>query len=148
MVSTADQLRAMGRQEGRIEARQESLLDQIENKFGSIDSATRARVEHASNAQVVVWMRRIVVVDTVEKVFATEHWSEIAVNVADELRAEARQEGCLEARLESLLELLEIKFGPVVSAVRARVEQAPLEQMTSWLRRIVVARTLEEVFAT
>jgi hypothetical protein len=57
-----------------------------------------------------------------------------------------RAEGALEARRESLLELLEIKFGRVDPAVRVRVEQAPLEKLTAWMRRFVVAATLEEVF--
>jgi hypothetical protein len=64
------------------------------------------------------------------------------MTTADMLRAEGR----LEARRESLLEQLEIKFSPVDSAVRARVEQAPIEQVTAWMRRIVVVSTLGEVF--
>jgi predicted transposase YdaD len=68
------------------------------------------------------------------------------MSTADMLRAEGRLEGRLEARRESLLELLEIKFGPVDSDVRARIEQAPLAQVTAWLRRFVVASTVGEVF--
>ena len=68
------------------------------------------------------------------------------MSTADMLRAEGRLEGRLEARRESLLELLEIKFGRVDPAVRVRVEQAPLEKLTAWMRRFVVAATLEEVF--
>jgi len=64
------------------------------------------------------------------------------MSTADMLRAE----GALEARREILLEQLEIKFGPVDPATRARVEQAPLEKLTAWMRRIVVASTLGEVF--
>jgi len=64
------------------------------------------------------------------------------MTTADMLRAEGR----LEARRESLLELLEIKFGPIDPAVRIRIEQAPLEQVTAWMRRIVVVATLGEVF--
>jgi hypothetical protein len=146
MVSTADMLRAEGRQEGRLEARRESLLELLEIKFGSIDSATRARVEHAFDTQVVVWMRRIVVVDTMEELFTPRHWSEVFVNTADELRAEVRLEGRLEALRESLLELLEIKFGPVDPGVRARVEQASNEEVVAWLRRVVVVSTHVAVF--
>jgi hypothetical protein len=63
MVSTADMLRA--------EARLEALLVQIEVKFGAVDPTTRARVEQGSNEQVIAWMRRIVVVATLEDLFAT-----------------------------------------------------------------------------
>ena len=65
------------------------------------------------------------------------------MSTADMLRAEGR----LEARRESLLELLEVKFGSLRPAFRARVEQASLEQSTAWMRRVVVVSTLEEVFA-
>ena len=64
------------------------------------------------------------------------------MTTADMLRAEGR----LEDRREVLLELFEIKFGPVDPAVRARVEQAPLDELTAWLRRIVVVSSLGEVF--
>lgn len=65
------------------------------------------------------------------------------MTAADQLRAEGR----LEARREDLLELLEIKFGAVDCSVRVRVEQAPLEQLRAWMRRGIVATTLDEVFA-
>ena len=57
-----------------------------------------------------------------------------------------RAEGALEARREILLEQLEIKFGPVDPVIRSRVEQAPLENLTAWMRRFVVASTLGKVF--
>jgi len=63
MVSTADMLRA--------EARLEAWLVQIEVKFGPVDPTTRARVEQGSHEQVIAWMRRIVVVATLEDLFAT-----------------------------------------------------------------------------
>jgi hypothetical protein len=91
--------------------------------------------------RVIVLMR-----GRVAAAFAPEHRREVMVSIADELRAEVRLEGRLEALRESLLEQLEIKFSPVDSAVRARVEQAPIEQVTAWMRRIVVVSTLGEVF--
>ena len=62
MVSTADMLRA--------EARRETLLDLLEVKFGSVDPATRTRIEDAANEQVVAWIRRAAVVSSLEAVFA------------------------------------------------------------------------------
>ena len=64
------------------------------------------------------------------------------MTTADMLRAEGRLEG----RREILLEQLEIKFGPVDPTVRVRVQQAPLEKLTAWTRRIVVVATVGEVF--
>lgn len=60
------------------------------------------------------------------------------VTAADVLRAQAR--------LETLLELLEVKFGPIDAATRARVEQASFEEVKAWLRRFAVASSLEQVF--
>jgi hypothetical protein len=62
MFSTADQLQA--------EARRDILLEQLEIKFGNLDPATRVRVEKASPEQVIAWLRRMVVVHSLEKVFA------------------------------------------------------------------------------
>ena len=87
--------------------------------------------------------------DVVRSAFTAALSSEIRSSVmstADMLRAEGRLEGRLEARRESLLEQLEIKFGRTDPAVRARIEQAPLEQVTAWLRRIIVVATVGEVF--
>lgn len=64
------------------------------------------------------------------------------MTTADMLRAEGR----LEARQECLLELLVIKFGPLHLAVYGHVVQAPLDQVTAWMHRAVVASTLREVF--
>ena len=62
MVSGADLLAA--------EVRRDSLLELLEIKFGRLDPALRARVEEASPIQVTTWLRRMVVVDALEVVFA------------------------------------------------------------------------------
>jgi predicted transposase YdaD len=62
MTTTADYMRAEGHRE--------SLLVQIEVKFGPLDPAIRVRVEDASPEQLIIWIRRIVVVDSLAKVFA------------------------------------------------------------------------------
>jgi hypothetical protein len=61
------------------------------------------------------------------------------MTAADMLRAETR--------LETLLDLLEVKFGPIDAATRARVERASPEEVIAWLRRCAVASALDEVFA-
>ena len=64
------------------------------------------------------------------------------MSTADQLRAE----GALEVLREILLKQLEIKFGRVDRSMCARVEQAPLDQLKAWMRRIVVVATVGEVF--
>jgi hypothetical protein len=73
-----------------------------------------------------------------EAAFAPEHGSEVMVTAADMMRAEFRR--------ELLLDQLEVKFGSVDPATRARIEQASNEQVVAWLRRVVVVATLGEVF--
>jgi predicted transposase YdaD len=74
VMSTADMLRAEGRVEGRLEGRlegrREMLLEQLEIKFGSLDTATRTRVESATHEQVIAWLRRFAVASTLDEVFA------------------------------------------------------------------------------
>ena len=68
------------------------------------------------------------------------------MTTADMLRDEGRVEGQLKGRRDGLLEQLEVKFGCVDPAVRARIEQAPLDQVTAWMRRFAVAASIGEVF--
>lgn len=71
---------------------------------------------------------------------------ELAVTRA---RAEAKglRKGRNEGRVELLLELLGARFGRITSAARARVEAATAEQLNAWAKRILTARSLDEVFA-
>ena len=71
---------------------------------------------------------------------APEIRSEVMVSAADVLRAEGRR--------ATLLEQLEFKFGAVDPAIRSRVENASLAELVAWSRRIVVAATVEAVFAS
>lgn len=42
---------------------------------------------------------------------------------------------------------LEQRFGPLSDAVNARLEEADADQLLAWSRRVLDARTLDEVFA-
>jgi len=57
--------------------------------------------------------------------------------------ATSRAEG--EARI--LLKLLELRFGPLSDATRARVEEATLKRLDVWAERVLTATTLDEVLA-
>ncbi|MBK1652880.1 DUF4351 domain-containing protein [Halorhodospira halochloris] len=61
---------------------------------------------------------------------------------------EGRQEGRQEHAAETLLRLIERKFGPTTKeASRARVEHAEFEELEMWLDRILDAERIEDVFA-
>ena len=65
------------------------------------------------------------------------------------VKAEAKghRKGRKEGRVEVLLELLTVRFGRFSSTVRARIEAATAEQLSVWTKRLLTARTLDEVFA-
>ena len=65
-----------------------------------------------------------------------------------EARGEARgrAEGEVRGRASILNRLLERKFGPVPSAVRARIRCAPVHELDAWLDAVLDAPTLEAVF--
>ncbi|MGV9639384.1 Rpn family recombination-promoting nuclease/putative transposase [Nocardia rhamnosiphila] len=75
---------------------------------------------------------------------------EALMTTAERLRAEgeARGEarGAARARTEALVDLLDIKFGPLPGAVIEKVEAGSPEQIRAWFRCSVTADTLEQVF--
>ena len=63
-------------------------------------------------------------------------------------KQEGRQEGSQETAAKTLLRLIERKFGPESrEASRDRVERAAVEELETWLDRILDAERLEDVFA-
>ncbi|WP_428266894.1 DUF4351 domain-containing protein [Haliangium sp.] len=65
------------------------------------------------------------------------------MNAAEELR----QEGRMEARQQMLLKQLTHRFGELPAAIVVRVHSAGVDELDAWLERILVAATLEDVFA-
>jgi len=65
-------------------------------------------------------------------------------------RQEGRQEGWQEGRQEgeanTLVRLLERRFGAVPDSVRKRVATASPEQIDTWLDTVIDAESLDEVF--
>ena len=76
---------------------------------------------------------------------------EVAMTTADLLRAEgeARGEarGESRARIETLLDQLDIKFGHVPADIEQQVRAATTSQLETWARRFVIANTLDDIFA-
>ena len=67
-----------------------------------------------------------------------EHW-----------RQEGREEGRQEHAVETLLRLIERKFGPEAKeASRARVERAAIGELEMWFDRAIDAERVEDVFST
>lgn len=132
MVSTADQLRAEGRRE--------MLLEQLKTRFTRIEPAMRARIEQASNEQVVEWARHSAADRTS---LSDDAWSRVLVGAVDSAIHELRTEG----RREILLEMIDARFGSIDSGLRARVDAALTEQLVAWARRILYVEKVEELFA-
>lgn len=57
------------------------------------------------------------------------------------------QEGRQEGRQTLLKELIEHKFGRVDPELENRLEQASMEDLLRWSRRMLTATTLEEIFS-
>ncbi len=69
------QLREEGRQEARAEAArkyQQLLLLWLQQRFGDLPDSVSERVRNASDEQLDTWLRRVVIADSIEAVFASD----------------------------------------------------------------------------
>jgi len=76
-----------------------------------------------------------------------EFQSDFAKKYVKQGRDEGWEEGRLEDRRAVLLRQLAQRFDELPDAVRARIEQAEMEDLEVWTDRVIPARTLAEVFA-
>jgi hypothetical protein len=65
----------------------------------------------------------------------------------DQLIHEGMEKGLAKGKADTLLELLEKRFGSLPADVVARIHSADVRQLDDWLLRILDARSLDEVFA-
>jgi hypothetical protein len=72
---------------------------------------------------------------------AKETW----MTTADMLRAEGEARG--EARGEALTDLLREKFRTLSADVVAKVRAASVDEIRKWNRRVLTAKTIDDVFA-
>jgi predicted transposase YdaD len=78
----------------------------------------------------------------------------MVASLSDEWKAEARrvglqegrQQGLQEGELTLLLRLLRKRFGELPEWVRARLEQASIEQLEHWGEQLLQADSLEALF--
>lgn len=61
-------------------------------------------------------------------------------------KAEGKAEGRTEGEALALQKLLSRRFGVVPAAVLEQISNAPIEQIDSWLDRVLDARSLDELF--
>ena len=66
--------------------------------------------------------------------------------VAEEWKAEGRAEGLMQGKAETLLRLLERRFGAVPEDARTRILAAPVGDLDAWLDVILSASNLDDVF--
>lgn len=61
--------------------------------------------------------------------------------------AEGMAKGMAKGMAHALLDLLGVRFGRLADQSRARIEVATVEQLGVWTKRVLTAKTLDEVFA-
>lgn len=64
------------------------------------------------------------------------------------IREEGRQEGRQETQVNTLLRLLEKRFGPQPTTLQERLNRASTEELDAWILRVLDAESAEQVFET
>ncbi|WP_428267543.1 Rpn family recombination-promoting nuclease/putative transposase [Haliangium sp.] len=73
----------------------------------------------------------------------------LALSTGEQIgRKEGHKEGHKEGRQEALIELLEERFGELSEAALERVRAAEAEQLKAWIKRVLAAASLDEVFGS
>jgi hypothetical protein len=70
---------------------------------------------------------------------------EIAMTIADQLRAEGRAEGEAKGRSQTLVKLMTLKFGALSAEHAAVIEAATEQQLDAYINRILTAPTPDDV---
>ncbi len=73
--------------------------------------------------------------------------SEFAKKYAAEGRKEGLKEGLEEGQRKILIRQLTLKFGELPDGILQRIRAADAEYLERWAERILVARTIDDVFA-
>lgn len=77
-----------------------------------------------------------------------EQWiAEGAAKGRVEGRLEGRVEGRVEGEASLLTKLLTTKFGPLPDTARSRLASATIPEIEAWAERVLIANSLEQVFA-
>jgi hypothetical protein len=76
-----------------------------------------------------------------------EHEGELMSIAAREWMAEGRLQGQKEGRRDSLVRILERRFGAIPDAIRARIMSGNMAEVDAWLDKAVDVGALEDVFS-
>ena len=91
------------------------------------------------------------VLETAARAAKPERWEALMSTVAEawvrEAKAEGRAEGEAKGKAETLLRLLQRRFGPVPESTRARVAVGSAAELDVWIDALLDAHSLTEVFA-
>jgi predicted transposase YdaD len=127
----------------------DQLLENVDEWIGSIERLARGpEQDHAALRQLF----RYVALVTGELRFAVFRgiirWripetEELTMTMAEELRAEGRIQG----RVETLIRLMQHKFGAPPAQYARRLQQATEQQLDRYIERILTASTPDELFA-
>lgn len=71
---------------------------------------------------------------------------ELLMTPAQQWIREGEERGKLEGKLETLRLLLSSKFGDVPESVQIRLQEGTDAELTRWIRRVLTAASLDEVF--
>lgn len=124
-------------------ARSDAELEQLasETEIMSLAKQTLDRIAQDPQARELVRER-----EDALKLYRNELAVTLAKGEAKGLRKGLRK-GRNEGRVELLLEQLGVRFGRLSSSVRAQVQSASSDELVTWAKRVLTARTLDEVFA-
>lgn len=161
----ADRIKAEGRSDGLREGYNEGyneghrkiFLPQLARRFGTLPPEIEERVASATMDELEQWAMRLLDACSLADIFGL---SEVPgectmLTVADKFRAEGRREAFREAfregrseeRREIVRKLLAERFGTLPPDIEARLARADMGELNDWARRLLDARSLDEVFA-
>ena len=86
------------------------------------------------------------VLETAARVAKPERWEALMSTVAEAWVREGKAQGRAEGKAETLLRLLQRRFGPVPESARARMAVGSAAEIDAWLDALLDAQSLTEVF--
>ena len=87
-----------------------------------------------------------VVLETAARAAKPERWEALMSTVAEAWVREGKAQGRAEGKAETLLRLLQRRFGPVPERARSRVAVGSAAEIDAWLDALLDAQSLTEVF--
>lgn len=130
-----------------------AILEVIENLLEWLSVPEQARIRRSFS----VWIHRVLRPAALRAEPASENLMEVKTMLANrmqewmrewELRGEARGEarGKAIGEIETLLKLLELKFGPLPGEARKKIRSADSEQVHLWIEHVLTVDRLNDLF--